>query len=175
MRQCFHRTERSANLARAAKRLISQLRATQSHSIIPGIYSSLRILTSVSVPDAIRASHAAAYALPLSEPVLTPCSSIPPFNVADILSLAIDHLKVAWITADLGIHVDILALIGQLFRDGSSALFRPFVQQLLSHVLRVLNICCFIIRGELPPNYSKTSKVFRSLRALSWHSCKTAG
>ena len=79
--------------------------------------------------------------------------------MADILSLAIDHLKVAWITADLSIHVDILAMIGQLFRDGSSGLFKPFVQQLLSHVLRVLNICCYIIRGELPPNYNQASKV----------------
>ena len=81
------------------------------------------------------------------------CSPMPLFSVADVLSLAIDHLKVAWITADLAVHVDILALIGQLFRDGSPHAFRPYVAQLLSHVLRVLNICACIVRNEPPPNY----------------------
>jgi hypothetical protein len=96
--------------------------------------------------------------------IILTCRSIPPFNVADILSLAIDHLKVAWITADLAIHVDILALIGQLFRDGTPNSFRPFVNQLLAHVLRVLNICCCIVRGELPPNY-KSAKVMNNGRS----------
>ncbi len=78
---------------------------------------------------------------------------MPLFNVADVLSLAIDHLKVAWITSDLGVHVDILSLIGQLFRDGSPTAFQPYVTQLLSHVLRVLNICCCVVQGIVPPNY----------------------
>ena len=39
-----------------AKRLIALLRSSQSHYVVPGVYTALRVLTSKSVPDAIRAT-----------------------------------------------------------------------------------------------------------------------
>jgi hypothetical protein len=43
-----------ANLSRFTKRLISQLRSTQSHAVIAGIYTAMRVITSSDVPEQVR-------------------------------------------------------------------------------------------------------------------------
>jgi hypothetical protein len=52
-----------ANLSRIAKRLISQLRSTQSHAAITGIYTAMRALTSNNVPERVRSVTPELYVL----------------------------------------------------------------------------------------------------------------
>ena len=120
--------------------------------------TSLSVLQSESLARMMLQLHPLSSSFSSTSSVLR---SIPGYDAGDILSLALDHLKVAWIATDLSVHVDVLALVAHLLTGLSplSRTFQTFGPQLFSHVLRLINLCCFIVRGETPNFSTKAPKV----------------
>jgi hypothetical protein len=72
-----------------------------------------------------------------------------------VLPITLDHLKVAWMSLELSTHINMLGLVGNIARAAPYHQFRPYVSLLLSHVLRVLNICVHITSKTAPVASSK--------------------
>lgn len=51
---------------------------------------------------------------------------------------------------ELSTHVNMLGLVGNLAKSAPAHQFRPYVGLLLTHVLRVLNICVHVTSGKVP-------------------------
>lgn len=141
-----------ANFSRIVRALASRLHSSQDKHVLMGCYHALHVLSNpTSLPDAVRMlggrlQHVGNNVWP------------PPLCVPDILPLALGHLKIAWMSLDLGVHADILGLVGNLTRD-ADVYFRPAISELLTHVMRVLNVVVHVIKVR--------SSSFRALCARS--------
>ena len=132
-----------ANLSRIVARVVSVLHSSQSHELLIGCYHALSLLTTQSkLPAIIRVGDG-------RQP--TASSRLPPVFVPDILPLVLDHLRVAWMSLELSTHVNILSLVSNLSKYAPAAHLRPYTNLLLTHILRVLNICVHITNGNEPP------------------------
>eukprot|EP00051_Salpingoeca_urceolata_P023934 m.412655 g.412655 ORF g.412655 m.412655 type:complete len:2510 (+) comp20171_c0_seq3:1285-8814(+) len=137
-----------ANLSRVVQRIVAKLHSSQSRPVLVGCYRALSELSNQKTfSQSVRMPNADLEG-----------SAMPPIYAPDVLPLALDHIKVAWISLDLSVHVDVLGLIGHLSVGAQLEHFRPYAQQLLLHVLRVLNICVHVIEGTTPSASSTPSK-----------------
>lgn len=142
-----------ANLSRLVQLLVCRLHASQNRTTLMGCYHALDVLSSAETwPPALR--------LPLPGVQTVTAAAVPVF-VTDIIPLALDHLRVAWMSLELGVHVSMLGLVGNLSQDAPQNLFQPYAGQLLSHVLRVLNICVHIVTNA-PVTASKSASSLKA-------------
>jgi hypothetical protein len=114
--------------------VVELLHCSQSRSVLIGCYRALNVLTN---PDAHEISR-----------VLEQRENS--FSLPNVLPITLDHLKVAWMSLELSTHINMLGLVGNIARAAPYEQFRPYVGLLLSHVMRVLNICVHITRKTAP-------------------------
>lgn len=128
-----------ASFSKIIGQVVELLHCSQSRNVLVGCYRALNVLTDPEVHEnaCVFEQHENSFSLP------------------NVLPITLDHLKVAWMSLELSTHINMLGLVGNIARAAPYEQFRPYVGLLLSHVLRVLNICVHITRKTPPVSSGK--------------------